>query len=146
MTHHLITRIPEHGDRRHGHYSGRVLLASARTHERLALADYLSSRGFCALETNNAGEAYRLASEVPVAIVITDVELAGEEDGFSLTRRLKADPRIHQIPVLILADRIVDSVRQAAHTAGCDLLSRKTCRPRLLLQLIDPLVTCRRNT
>jgi CheY-like chemotaxis protein len=123
-----------------------VLLASARTAERGDFADYLFSRGFCALETNNAGAAFRLAAEVVLSIVITHVELTGGDDGFTLTRKLKAHPRIRHIPVLILADRIVDSVREAAHSAGCDLLVGTACGPRRLLKLIDPLVTCRNNT
>jgi DNA-binding response OmpR family regulator len=144
MAHHIGSRIPEHKDRRQRRYAGRVLLVSARADERRLFADSLNGRGFCVLEAHSAAEAYYWAREVPVSIIITDIELPGDEDGLCLTCKLKGDRRIHQVPVVVLADRIISSVRSAARGAGCDLISARASL-RNLLPLVDLLISGRRR-
>ena len=108
------------------------------------------SRGFTASRTDSemaarsASEAYRWAREVPVSIVITDVELPGDEDGRCLTRKLKGDRRIHEVPVAVLANRIIGSVRKAAGDAGCHLITARAS-PATVLPLVGPLMSRRRR-
>lgn len=96
------------------------------------------------LETPSASDAYRWACEVAISIVISDVELSGNEDGFSLARRLKADRRIQSVPVLLLVDCITDDVRKAASDAGCHLVATRASEGTLL-PLINGLIS-RRST
>lgn len=144
MAHHIGSRIEEHEDRRRRRYAGRVLLVSSRADERGLFADSLNARGFCVLEAQNASEARYWAREVPVSIIITDVELRGDEDGLCLTRKLRGDRRIHHVPVVVLAKSIISSVRKAARDAGCDLITAKAS-PSTLLPLVELLISRRRR-
>jgi DNA-binding response OmpR family regulator len=140
MAHHIDSSINRHAERRRLRYAGRILLVSGRVEQRQAFADSLNGKGFCVLETQSASEAYCVAREMRVSIIITDIDLPGVEDGFGLTRKLKGDRRLRQMPVAVLADRISDSVRRAAGDAGCDLISTRSSA-RTLFPLIDLLIS-----
>lgn len=140
MIQHLTSRLVKFEDRRQRHYAGRVLLVSARVEESRQLAESLNRRGFCSLDARTALDAYRWASEVTVSIIITDVELPGDEDGFHLTRQLKQDDRTRTVPVVAIATRRDKSLRTAARHAGCDLIS-STASPRALTRRIERLVS-----
>jgi DNA-binding response OmpR family regulator len=96
----------------------------------------LNSRGFCALEVQSASDAYRWASEVAVSVIVTDAELQGDEDGFCLARKLKGDTRLGHVPVIIVAHRTAEGVREAARQAECHLAST-TASARSVSRLIS---------
>jgi CheY-like chemotaxis protein len=87
-----------------------------------------------------AAEAYLLASTVRLSAVITEVRMPGDGDGLSLTRRLRHDPALRRLPVVILSEFVFGSVREASASAGCDLFLVKPCPPEVLSTAIDTLV------
>ena len=118
----------------------RVLLVSESADEREILAESFRRGGYCTLQACNAADRYRLASELPPAAVITDVRLAGDENGLQLSRRLKQDERTRRVPVVILTGDGITSDREAAARAGCDLFVPKPCLPDALSKVVAGLI------
>jgi DNA-binding NtrC family response regulator len=64
-----------------------VLVVEDEVFTRIMVADELRSRGFNLIEAQNADEAVTLLqSQVPVGLVLTDVQLPGPVDGLALAR------------------------------------------------------------
>jgi CheY-like chemotaxis protein len=76
-----------------------VLVVEDEVLVRLALADFLRDCGYKVVEAANAQEAIQAltASDQPVSVVFSDVNMPGEMDGFSLAswvRKHKPDVKI----------------------------------------------------
>jgi two-component system cell cycle response regulator DivK len=117
-----------------------VLLITDSPDERDMYADALRRCGFSTVQAQTAAEGYRLACERPPAAIVTDVRLAGPEDGLSLTRRLKRNEHMRRIPVVILTGYVFTHDREAAARAGCDLFVPKPCLPDALSQVVTGLI------
>jgi DNA-binding NtrC family response regulator len=78
-----------------------ILIVEDEAMIRLALSDYLQDCGFTVLDVGNAAEAATVlrARAFAVDVVLTDVRMPGEMDGFALARWI----REHRpcLPVLI---------------------------------------------
>lgn len=53
-------------------------------------------------------------------LIFVDLRLPGEVDGLSLIRRLKAEPKLKDIPAIVLTAYGGGSVEKQAREAGCD--------------------------
>ena len=72
-----------------------------------------------------------------VEVIIMDVEMPGP-DGIETCRRLKAAPRLRDIPVLIVTGNPQDETLEAAFAAGaCDFLAKPVQATELLARLQD---------
>jgi CheY-like chemotaxis protein len=118
----------------------RVLLISDSPDEREMYAESFRRKGFCTLQAASAADAFRLASELPPAAIVTDVRLAGEEDGLDLTRRFKQDEQTRRVPVVILTGYVFTHDREAAARAGCDVFVPKPCLPDALSSVVTGLI------
>ena len=121
----------------------RVLLISDSADEREMYAESLQRCGFCTLQASTAADAFRLASELPPAAIVTDVRLDGDEDGLHLTSRLKHDERMRTVPVVILTGHVLAHDRAAAAQAGCDMFVGKPCLPDALTEVVSSLIEAR---
>ena len=103
--------------------AGVVVIADASKVVRIKTSRLLEQHGWRVLLATDGREALeRIALDAPQAL-ITGAELSGL-DGMALTRRLRADERTAQLPiVMISADD--DSLREAARDAGVSLLLGK---------------------
>lgn len=78
-------------------------------------------------------EGLELVDEFHPELVLMDLMMPGL-DGLEATRRIKADPRTHDIPVLVLTGNATPSSFLAAAQAGCDECLAK---PIVLTDLLD---------
>ena len=79
----------------------------------------LESTGrFVVLQAETGEEALRTISERRPDAVLLDLDLPGM-DGISLALALKADPRLHSIPIIVVTASVMDDERQASLEAGC---------------------------
>jgi DNA-binding response OmpR family regulator len=118
----------------------RILLVADSPDEREMYAASFQRHGFCTLLAANATDAYRMAAELPPAAVVTDVRLAGSEDGLGLTRRLKQNAEMRGVPVVLLTGCVFTHDREAAARAGCDLFIPKPCLPDALSTVVAGLI------
>ena len=107
----------------------RVLLVDDYPDAREMYREYLTCSGFDVVEASNGVEAIQRAIDASPDIIVMDLSLP-VMDGWEATRRLKADRRTAQIPVLALTGHVLPrSTLGGAAQAGCDALVTKPCLP-----------------
>lgn len=73
----------------------------------------------------NAREAWDLLHSRSFDLVLMDISLAGEEDGLSLTRRLRREAGFKTLPILAVTAYAFPEDKPKALAAGCtDYLSK----------------------
>jgi DNA-binding response OmpR family regulator len=80
----------------------KIMLADDEQRVRDMVAFKLEATGHRVLAARDGGEAMTLASAERPDLIILDVMMP-VMDGFEVLRRLKADPALHDIPVIILS-------------------------------------------
>lgn len=96
----LEIRRPIEREERAPEAAPRVLLVEDNIATRKMLAYLLRAEGFDVVEAQNGMEALEKVRS-DVKLVVTDIQMP-EMDGFELIRRLKADPELQKIPVVII--------------------------------------------
>ena len=118
----------------------RVLLVADACDERERYAVSFQRHGFCTLLAESASDAYRMATELPPAAVVTSVRLTGTEDGVALARRLKENDALRGVPVVSLTSGAISYGREMAARAACDLLVPQPCLPDALSSVVASLI------
>ena len=113
----------------------RVLLVDDYPDAREMYSEYLQFSGFDVIEAGNGVEAIQRAAEACPDIILMDLSLP-VMDGWEATRRLKADPRTAQIPVVALTGHALAGISEGAIKAGCDAFVTKPCLPDELVKEI----------
>jgi two-component system cell cycle response regulator DivK len=57
-------------------------------------------------------------------------------DGYEATRRIKADPALRAIPIIVVTSYALSGDQEKAYAAGCDAYVTKPYSPRVLLAKI----------
>ena len=78
--------------------------------------------------------ALALAKEVSPDVIVTDIEMP-ECDGLELCRRLRGDPDLHHVRIVVVSG-VAAVEGEAAVAAGCDAVIEKPCRPSVLVETI----------
>lgn len=105
-----------------------VLVVDDYQDAREMYAEYLSVSGFRVAEARTGGEAVQKAFALCPDLILMDLSLPGM-DGSEATRRLKADERTKQIPIVVLTGHAFADASGEAHRAGCDAFVTKPCLP-----------------
>jgi len=79
----------------------------------------LERGGYSVRAASDGAEALAMLAEQPADLVITDVEMPNL-DGLSLTRTIRAHPRLANIPVLIVSSHASEEDHQLGLEAGAD--------------------------
>lgn len=131
----LLRRVPAAGrvPRPRG---PRVLVADDAQTTRSAMKGLLEEAGFEVVVAEDGAQALRLAAELVPAVVVTDVEMV-RVGGLELARRLKADPRLRSVPVVMVTSLESPEARAAGLAAGADayLVKREVARDELVALL-----------
>jgi two-component system, cell cycle response regulator DivK len=93
-------------------------------------------------EDGEAGCAKAIAENPDV--ILMDLDLPGV-DGWEATRRLKADPVTHGIPIIALTVHAMSGSREKALAAGCDEFDTKPVDFDRLMQKINQVFTSKKN-
>ena len=102
---------------------------------RQLIAWTLRSAGYHVIEAADGASALAQAGTIDVDLVITDQNMPGM-DGLALTRSLRADARLRDVPVLILSTDDDPDLKQAARSAGATGWLTKPFEPQRLLEVI----------
>ena len=100
---------------------------------------YLTTHGFRVVEAADGEEAIRLVHEHPPALVLMDLGLP-KMDGWEATRRIKADPRTREVPVLATSGHAYADAVKRAKQAGVDAFFAKPCTPATVLAKIKEML------
>jgi len=116
-----------------------VLVVEDYQDAREMYAAYLQFSGFDVAEAANGVEAVEKTTELLPDIVLMDLALP-RMDGWEATRRLKADPRTRDIPIVALTGHALAGHAEGAREAGCDAFVTKPCLPDALVAEIRRLL------
>lgn len=117
-----------------------VLVVDDFQDNREMYAEYLVFSGFRVIQAANGKEALDQAFENRPDIIIMDLSLP-VMDGWEATRRLKADRRTHEIPVVALTGHAMQGHSKGAIEAGCDSFVAKPCLPDQLVAEIRKMLS-----
>ncbi|MGE5243473.1 MAG: response regulator [Betaproteobacteria bacterium] len=106
----------------------RVLLVDDYPDAREMYCEFLEYSGFEVVQAANGIEALQRAAELAPDIILMDLSLP-VMDGWEATRRLKANPRTANVPVVALTGHALAGISEGARQAGCDAFITKPCLP-----------------
>ena len=124
----------------------RILVVEDQPDSRRIIRDMLASTDYEIIEAENGEEALAAVGKqrpdhhpdgCPLPII----------DGYTATRRIKADPTLRSIPIIAVTSYALDGQEKIARAAGCDDYVPKPYSPRELLakirqHLFKPPITC----
>ena len=108
-----------------------VLLVQPHDDSRDMYAEFLRHHGLEVVCPADVVEALTLALNADV--IVTELQLPGL-DGYEFIRRLRADERTRQKPIIVVTSWAWQTERLRAEEAGCDLFLTKPCLPDVLLR------------
>ena len=110
----------------------RILVVEDQEDNRRILRDLLSGAGFDLIEAENGEEAVASAQASRPDLILMDIQLP-LLDGYEATRRIKADPDLKSIPIIVVTSYALSGDEEKARLAGCDDYVAKPFSPRQLL-------------
>jgi CheY-like chemotaxis protein len=99
-------------------------------------------RGFEVVTAVDGEAAIQQTKEIKPDLILMDMGLPGL-NGWDATRRIKANPDTHAIPVIALTAHALKADREQALAAGCDAFETKPVELERLLSTIRNLLTAR---
>jgi two-component system, cell cycle response regulator DivK len=112
--------------------SKRILVVEDQEDNRQILRDLLGSAGYDVIEAEDGQAALALVKTQRPDLILMDVQLP-VMDGYESTRRIKADPDLRSIPVIVVTSYALSGDEEKARAAGCDGYVTKPFSPRQLL-------------
>ena len=111
-----------------------VLLVEDHADSRQMYAEFLRLQ-FTVVEAGDGINALELMAQTRPDVVVTDLALP-RMDGFELVRRMKADERLRDVPVIALSGFSGADHEERARQAGSSLVLQKPCLPDDLARAI----------
>jgi two-component system cell cycle response regulator DivK len=109
-----------------------VLLAEPRDELRELYAECLARNGFHVMEAVDGAEAIDKSLQFHPAALVVDFALDAI-DGLRVVRRLRADERTYELPILMMGVEAGSTSALLAENAGADAFLAKPCLPSTLL-------------
>jgi two-component system cell cycle response regulator DivK len=117
----------------------RILVVEDHEDNRRILRDLLSSRGYDLVEAGDGEQALVMAEDRRPALILMDVQIP-LLDGYEVTRRLKANPELSAIPIIVVTSYALSGDESKARAAGCNAYVSKPYSARKLLAKIQEYV------
>lgn len=119
--------------------AGRILVVDDVATNRLLMGQLLGKAYYDVEEASSAEEALELARANPPDIALIDVMMPGM-NGYELCRRLKADPALAGVPIVIVTTLDTQDDRREGIEAGADDFLTKPVRPVTLFARLRSLL------
>ena len=117
-----------------------ILVADDALSTRMAIRSLLEIAGFDVLAAANGEEAWDLLQQHRVSLLITDLSMP-RLDGLGLTRRVRGDERLSQLPVVVVTAQDSADERSVGLEAGADAyLVKRDIEKGALLDLVRQLL------
>jgi two-component system cell cycle response regulator DivK len=113
----------------------RILVVEDHEDNRQILRDLLASPEFDIIEAEDGEQAVVAATRYRPDLILMDIQLP-LLDGYEATRRIKADPALKNIPVIVVTSYALSGDEQKAYAAGCDGYVAKPYDPIALLETV----------
>jgi CheY-like chemotaxis protein len=117
----------------------RILVVEDQDSIRRMIEALVQARGYQVTAVGSGVKALDVASTDPPDMVLLDLNLPGQFDGFDVCTKLRADPMTRTVPVVIISAMDDDESRARATAAGATAYYTKPFSPIALLKEIDRL-------
>jgi two-component system, cell cycle response regulator DivK len=114
----------------------RILVVEDQEDNRQILRDLLGSIDIDMIEAHDGQAAVTQAAAHKPDLILMDIQLP-IMDGYEATRRIKADPALKAIPIIVVTSYALSGDEAKARAAGCDAYVTKPYSPRQLLAKIN---------
>jgi len=116
--------------------SKRILVIEDQEDNRRILRHLLKSVDYEVIEAMTGEEGVALAERERPDLILMDIQLPGL-DGYEATRRIKANPALRPIPIIVVTSYALSGDDVKAFEAGCDAYVTKPFSPRQLLAKVQ---------
>jgi two-component system cell cycle response regulator DivK len=110
----------------------RILVVEDQEDNRQIIRDMLAQTDYEISEAENGEEALAEIAKRRPDLILMDIQLP-IMDGYTATRRIKADPALRSIPIIAVTSYALSGEDKKAREAGCDDYIPKPYSPRELL-------------
>jgi two-component system, cell cycle response regulator DivK len=114
----------------------RILVVEDQEENRQILRDLFALSGHDVIEVEDGAAAIAAAKQHRPDVILMDIQLP-IMDGYEATRRIKADPDLHAIPIIVVTSYALSGDEEKARASGCDSYVAKPFSPLELLAKID---------
>ena len=115
--------------------SRRILVVEDQEDNQRILRDLLTSAGYEIVQAENGEEALTAVARERPDLILMDIQLP-LLDGYEVTRRIKANPALRAIPIIVVTSYALSGDETKAKAAGCDAYVTKPYSTRALLAKI----------
>jgi CheY-like chemotaxis protein len=115
--------------------SARILIVDDNSVNLKLATDVLEMEGYAVEKAVDAEQAQEMLKSATPDLILMDIALPGM-DGLTLTRKLKADERLKDVPVVAMTAFAMKGDEQKALAAGCDGYITKPIDTRKLPQQV----------
>jgi two-component system, OmpR family, phosphate regulon response regulator PhoB len=116
---------------------GRLLIVEDQPDIRKLIRMTLEFEGYDLLEAENGADGLRLAQTARPLIMLLDVMMPGELDGYQVCERVKKDPELAGTKVVLLTARGQAADLETGRRVGADAYLVKPFSPLELIDTID---------
>jgi DNA-binding response OmpR family regulator len=117
----------------------RILVVEDQDSIRRMIEALVQARGYEVTAVSSGTKAIDVAMTEPPDLVLLDLMLPGQYDGFEVCRRLRSDPATKTVPVVIISALDDADSRARASEAGANAYYTKPFSPIALLKEIERL-------
>ena len=117
----------------------RILVVEDQDSIRRMIEALVQARGYQVMAASSGVKALDLASVEPPDLVLLDLTMPGQFDGFEVCRRLRAEAATRSIPIIVITALDDDGARTRATEAGANAFYTKPFSPIALLKEIERL-------
>ncbi len=121
-----------------------ILLAEDNATNKMVLADFLEGSGYQMLLANNGIEALNLAAAKRPDLIIMDIQMPGM-NGLEAIRRLRADSRFTNIPIIALTALVMPGDCERCLAVGANAYISKPVRLKELSEIVKKLISSKCN-
>ena len=110
----------------------RILVVEDQKDNRQILRDLLGNAGYDLIEAENGEQALDIIAKQRPDLILMDIQFP-VMDGYETTRRIKADPQLKAIPIIVVTSYALEGDEAKARAAGCDAYVSKPFSTRQML-------------
>jgi two-component system cell cycle response regulator DivK len=97
----------------------KILYVEDNPENRLLVRRILLAEDFDVIEAADAYQAMKIIETTKPDLILMDINLP-EVDGYTLTARMKENPKLSQVPIIALTANVMKGDRERILDSGCD--------------------------
>ena len=96
-----------------------IMYVEDNKENRLLVRRVLEAEGYAVIEAESAAQALEFLAQGVPNLILMDINMP-EIDGYTLTTRLRQNPKMHGVPIIAMTANVMRGDRERTMEAGCD--------------------------